>query len=74
MVRDQNDILTELDQVEPQTGKETLGVFLAPNRNNKEIVKQLRLRTEEWAKSTKEGRLNPTEAWVALEKQQSLKA
>ena len=66
-VRDQYDNLTELDQEEPQTGKTTLGVFLSPNGNNKEMIKELRDKTEEWAKSTKEGRLNPTEAWLSLE-------
>ena len=66
-VKDLNKEITQLDQLNPNIGKETLGVFLAPDRNNDEAVKQLRKKTEKWAKLITNGYLNPTEAWLALE-------
>ena len=65
-VKDLNKEITQLDQLNPNIGKETLGVFLAPDGNNDEVVKQLRKKTEKWAKLITNGYLNPTEAWLAL--------
>ena len=66
-VKDHMDIITPLEKLNPTIGKETLGVFLAPDGNNNEMLQQLRNKSDKWAQSIIKGHLSPTEAWLALE-------
>jgi hypothetical protein len=57
-VPDHEDNIQPLDQLEVSDSKCTLGVYLAPDDNNKEAVRQLRLKSEEWCAYIKSGHLN----------------
>jgi hypothetical protein len=44
-----------------------LGVYIAPDGNNEEQVKQLRKKTEQWADRVRSGHLPKTDAWYYLQ-------
>ena len=52
-----------LQQIAAHKGKETLGVYLAPDGNCKDAVEALRLKAESWHNNIKAGRIPPEEAW-----------
>lgn len=62
-VRDDQDRVQQLRQLEPNVGMETLGVFLAPDGTNTEAVKQLTKKTKEWKALIKAGHLKKELAW-----------
>jgi hypothetical protein len=66
-VPDHNDNIQNLAQLEVSTSKCTLGVFLAPDGNNNEAIKQMRKKSEEWSTYIKTGHLNKQDAWLATE-------
>jgi hypothetical protein len=55
-----------LQRFEPDHAKETLGVFLAMNGNNKEEIKKLRAKSVEFSECIRTGRLTRFDAWYAL--------
>ena len=66
-VQDCNDQVQLLPQVEPMVGKETLGVYLSPDGNNKAAIKALNDKAKEWASLIKAGHLKRNLAWQAAE-------
>ena len=64
-VRDQNGIQQPLHSHEASTGKETLGVFLAPDGNNLAAKQALEKKAKRWRDNIKAGHLIPTLAWHA---------
>ena len=66
-VKDDEENRQELISLDHDVGKETLGVYLAPDGNNEQMVKVLRHKTEEWRDHINSGHLNKSDAWQALE-------
>lgn len=56
-----------MPQYSPHEAKETLGVYLAPDGNNKEQVRILRQKAEAWKEKINVGHLDRTEAWQAID-------
>ena len=55
-----------LSRLEPSEAKETLGVFLAMDGNNKKQIKHLRDKGTEFAEQIRSSSLNPDESWHAF--------
>jgi hypothetical protein len=55
-----------LKRLEPQEANETLGIYLAMDRNQLEEVKSLREKTSAFAKKIRTGMIQKDEAWQAL--------
>jgi ribonuclease HI len=55
-----------LKRYDPDIAKETLGVFLAMDGNNKEQIIKLRHKTEEFAEQLRTGVINKWDAWYAI--------
>ncbi len=55
-----------LKRYDPDIAKETLGVFLAMNGNNKEEIIKLRNKTEEFAEQLRTGMISKWDAWYAI--------
>lgn len=55
-----------LKRYNPEIAKETLGVFLAMDGNNKEQIIKLRQKTQEFADQIRTGFLNKWDAWYAI--------
>ena len=66
-VKDDRETRQPLSSLNPDVGKETLGVYLAPDGNNNTMVKELRAKAEEWRDNINSGHLNREDAWQALE-------
>ena len=66
-VKDQHGVTNNLETLNPSVGKETLGVILAPDGNNKDAVKNLTKKATEWKDLVKAGHLKRHTAWQALE-------
>lgn len=66
-VKDHDDERNTLRSIEPSKGKETLGVILAPDGNNKDLVKELRTKSETWAEYVNTGHLARDDVWRALD-------
>ena len=66
-VRDDQEIRQVLISLEHNEGKETLGVYLAPDGNNSKMVEVLKTKAEEWRDHINSGHLNKADAWQALE-------
>ena len=64
-VLDKKNVQQQLCCYEASIGKETLGVFLAPDGNNKAALKSLEDKAKKWRDSIKAGHLSPTLAWHA---------
>ena len=45
----------QIVQIEPNVGQETLGTFLAPDRNNRDQYEKIQKTTKEWAAQMKQG-------------------
>ena len=65
-VKDHTDEVQPLSQFEANQGKETLGVILSPDGNNKEAVNELRLKSETWRDNIQAGHIERHEAWQAI--------
>ena len=50
---------------EPTTGKETLGVVLAPDGNNRDAYNKLQLKAQQWRDNILAGHLSPSLVWQA---------
>jgi hypothetical protein len=55
-----------LKRYDPDIAKETLGVFLAMDGNNKDEIIKLRHKTEEFAEQLRTGVINKWDAWYAI--------
>ena len=67
VVKDENNILQPLDTLTASTGKETLGVILAPDGNNSDAVTALKNKAVEWKELIRTGHLKRKTAWQAVE-------
>ena len=65
-VKDHNNDIHPLRQFEANIGKETLGVILAPDGNNKEAIKELRSKSEIWKEQIQSGHIDNKAAWQAI--------
>jgi hypothetical protein len=65
-VRDHDDIRQPLPQFDASTGKETLGVILAPDGNNDDAFTHMLQQSCLWADHVKTGHLNASDVWRAL--------
>ena len=66
-VKDHEEIMRVMPTMNPSEGKETLGVFLAPDGNNKKMIEYLTEKTESWSDLVRTGHLNKKDARQALE-------
>ena len=65
-VKDDEETQQPLTSLNYDEGKETLGVYLAPDGNNTAMVKVLCKKAEEWKEHINSGHINKTDAWQAL--------
>lgn len=65
-VRDENEDLKSLPIMEANEGKETLGVYLAPDGNNADMIKYLQDKTLHWKELIRSGHLSKKDARQAL--------
>jgi Reverse transcriptase (RNA-dependent DNA polymerase). len=56
----------EIDKIHPSQGINMLGVHIAPDGNNRDQVKALRLKVETWVNNVRSSRANMEEVWTAL--------
>lgn len=66
-VLDCNDVRKPLPSVNINKGKETLGVYLAPDGNNQDAVKEMSNKAKQWSDNIRAGHINRNIAWQALE-------
>lgn len=66
-VKDCKEQRQTLPQFATDEALETLGVFLAPDGNNREQAKILRLKAEDWKEKIRVGHLDRSEAWRAID-------
>ena len=66
-VQDHSGTQQQLEKVESETGKETLGVILAPDGNNDNAKANLLDKTSKWRDYILTGHLNASEARLALD-------
>ena len=66
-VKDHKDNVCILTQVEPDIGKETLGVYLSPNGNNTQATEAMKAKAEKWRSMVAAGHLKKKLAWQAWE-------
>ena len=66
-VRDHTGQRRDLDKIEPDQGKETLGVLLAPDGNNTHAIEALTNKSEQWSEYVSTGHLTASEARLALD-------
>ena len=57
----------ELTQVPVSEAKKTLGVFLAPDGNNRDMLQYLTPKAQEWSEQMRVGQLGRDEIWRALQ-------
>ena len=65
-VRDHKDDLKQMETMEVHEGKETLGVFLAPDGNNDAMIDYLKGKAEHWNELVHTGHLSRNDARRAL--------
>jgi len=65
-VKDHNDEEQPLRKKGPHDSTETLGVYLAPDGNNKTAIQELRKKSERWRDLVRTGHLSSKDAWIAL--------
>ena len=56
-----------LEKIEPDIGKETLGVMLSPDGNNKQALEELQRKAQKWSDYVITGHLKANEARLALD-------
>ena len=61
-VRDENNKICNLEQIEPDDSKETLGVFLSPSGANTAMIDSLASKTKEWNDLIRTGHMDRKEA------------
>ena len=66
-VKDHNEVMRTMPTFNPSEGKETLGVYLAPDGNNKEMIEYLKGKATEWSDLVRTGHLNRKDARQALD-------
>ena len=66
-VLDHNEVRQPMQTENFDTGKETLGVFLAPDGNTTTAVKELVKKAEKWRDNIKVGHISRDLAWQAVE-------
>ena len=66
-VKDDKDETQKLTLVPPDRGKETLGVFLAPDGSNNEMIQELTDKATKWADLIRVGHLNRYDAKTATQ-------
>ena len=66
-VKDHQNVITPLTTVEVSTDKETLGVILPPDGNQRDAVKVLKHNVTEWRNLIKSEHLKRKNAWQAME-------
>ena len=64
-VLDKDNVRVHLTNVQCSTGKETLGVVLAPDGNSEDGYKTLLKKAQQWTAYMKAGHLVPSLAWMA---------
>jgi hypothetical protein len=57
---------TKITQMDPSDAAETLGVWLAPDGNNKQAIIALLEKSTLWADKVRTGYLTPSEAWLSM--------
>lgn len=57
---------TPIKELGPSTAAETLGIWLAPDGNNKTAVEVMTLTSRQWADRVRAGFLTPNEAWTSF--------
>lgn len=67
MVLDENDERQPLPQFSPDKGNETLGVYLAPDGNNRKMIREMRKKAITWSNYIKTGHLQRETAWQSVE-------
>jgi hypothetical protein len=60
-------IMTELEQLDPSEARETLGVYLAPDGNNREAATQLKVKAKHWSDLVLTGHLSAKDVRLALD-------
>ena len=65
-VKDHSNTTHTLRQFEADHGHETLGVILAPDGNNKDVIRELRSKSEVWKDHVQAGHIDRKEAWQAI--------
>jgi hypothetical protein len=65
-VRDCNGQLQTLDRLSPSEARRTLGVYLAPDGNQREQVRVMHEKSKQWAERIRTGHLPRHLAWQAL--------
>ena len=65
-MKDENENVTNLLTYEPSDGRNTLGVTLAPDGNNKKAIEELREKTLKWKNLILSGHLRERDARLAL--------
>ena len=65
-VRDKDNKIHEIAQLPASKSKEMVGVYLAPDGNQKDQVATLQNKAETWAKRMRASCLNTEEIWIAL--------
>lgn len=66
IVRNKDGEYERLNYLTSDIAKEMLGVYLAPDGNEKEQISVMREKSEQWGNHIREGRLRDFEAWSAL--------
>ena len=65
-VTDTSGNVQQIERLNPSVAKKTLGVWLAPDGNNRKAVSELRRISEEWADRVRSGHITREDAWIGL--------
>ena len=65
-VKDDKEVRHALEQVLSSEGRETLGVYLAPNGTMTEQIQAMKKKVQKWCANISAGRLPPREAWQCV--------
>ena len=65
-IKDSNGQQKVLEQLAANEAQKMLGVWLAPDGNNKKQVEEMRKQTVEWAEKVRTGAIDRRDAWQAL--------
>jgi hypothetical protein len=57
----------QMELLDANVGRCTLGVYLSPDGNNTAAIEALRLKAEEWSQYLTSGHLNHSDAWLSTE-------
>ena len=63
IIKDGNDQQSELEQLAADEAQKMLGVWLAPDGNNKRQVEEMRNQTIEWVEKVRTGAIDMRDAW-----------